>query len=536
MRFKHFLSIRVNRGIIVRVIADIFIINFSVLAALVIKFLLLIILGKLQTVNAYSDVLRSFLSAYFNSTWLLTPICLIIFHLSGCYTHGRFYRRRYKALTIFQAVSISYLLFGFLCYFIRGSLILPRSVWTLAWILNTALSIGARLWATVWDSVRCFERFTADRRERENDIHNVLVIGGAGYIGSVLLPKLLKRGYNVRVLDLLIYGDESIRDLLNHPRFELIKADFRHVDKVVEAMRNIDAVIHLGAIVGDPACALNEKLTIEINLVSTRTIAEIAKGSGVTRFIFASTCSVYGACDEILTERSRLKPLSLYARTKAASEQVLMSMADNKFAPVILRFGTVYGLSRRTRFDLVINLLTAKAVVDGEITIFGGNQWRPFIHVEDAALAILKILEAPLSLIRNQIFNTGSNEQNYTIQQVGEIIHSLVPTAKLINMGSDNDQRNYRVDFSKLRNTIGFMPQWTVEQGVQQIIEAIKSGKIKDYRDPKYSNVKFLREENALHFLSREDDWVYKLIEKPYLSRSREFEGARDSQSGEMVE
>src|SRR4029079_6285270 len=227
-------------------------------------------------------------------------------------------------------------------------------------------------------------------------------------------------------LDLLIYGTEPIEDSVAHPNLEIMKADFRQVDKVVQAMRNIDAVIHLGAIVGDPACALDEELTIEVNLMATRMIAEVAKGDGVSRVICASTCSVYGANDAMLDERSALNPVSIYARSKIASERVLMSMASCVFAPTLLRFGTIYGLSGRTRFDLVINLLTAKAMVEGKITVFGGDQWRPFVHVDDAALAVLMALEAPLSLVGNEVFNVGCDEQNYTIQQVGEMIKQLV--------------------------------------------------------------------------------------------------------------
>jgi nucleoside-diphosphate-sugar epimerase len=305
---------------------------------------------------------------------------------------------------------------------------------------------------------------------------------------------------------------ESIEPYADHPRLEIVKADFRQIDKVVECMKGMDAVVHLGAIVGDPACALDENLTIDVNLIATRTIAEIAKGSGVSRFVFASTCSVYGASDEILDERSALNPISLYARSKIASERVLHSLASQEFAPIILRFGTIYGLSGRIRFDLVVNLLTAKAVVDGKITIVGNDQWRPFVHVEDAASAIMKVLEAPLALVRNQVFNVGSDEQNYTLQQVGELIHRLVPTAELIIMGPDGDRRNYRVNFSKIRRVLGFRPQWTLEQGVQQVIDALRSGVIQDYRDARYSNVKFLSEEGA-SLLSREQNgWAHALI------------------------
>jgi nucleoside-diphosphate-sugar epimerase len=276
----------------------------------------------------------------------------------------------------------------------------------------------------------------------------------------------------------------------------------------------VDAVIHLGAIVGDPACALDEALTIDINVMATRMIAEVAKGSGVGRFIFASTCSVYGASDEKLDERSTLNPVSLYARSKIASEKVLLKMADDHFAPTILRFGTIYGLSGRTRFDLVVNLLTAKAVVDGQITLFGGEQWRPFLHVDDAALSLLQALEAHMPLVRNQIFNVGSNEQNYTIRQIGEMIHQFVPNAEIINMTSENDRRNYWVDFSKVQKTLGFAPQWTVEKGIQQVIEAMRAGKVVDYKDARYSNVKFLTEEGIFRLAKTDKGWAYELLDE----------------------
>jgi nucleoside-diphosphate-sugar epimerase len=324
---------------------------------------------------------------------------------------------------------------------------------------------------------------------------------------------LLEKGYHVRLLDLFLYGAEPIRDCLYHPRLEIMRADFRQVDKVVEATKGMDAVIHLGAIVGDPACALDEDLTIEVNLMATRMIAEVAKGSGVSRFIFASTCSVYGASDEVLDEYSELNPVSLYARSKIASERVLMSLSDSNFAPTVLRFGTIYGLSGRTRFDLVINLLTAKALVEGQITIRGGDQWRPFVHVHDAALAVFKTLEAPFSLVKNQTFNVGSNEQNYTIYQIGQLINQFVPSSQIIDQGPDTDRRNYRVNFNKIRDLLGFAPVWVVEEGVTQVIEAVKSGRIKDYRDPMYSNVKFLGHKRASR-LALQNGWAEELIKE----------------------
>ncbi|MCS6830574.1 MAG: NAD(P)-dependent oxidoreductase, partial [bacterium] len=425
---------------------------------------------------------------------------------------SRLYQRRYKAMVILQAVTATYLVLGFLAYLLPGYLLLQRAVLLLSWGITLALLITTRLGAQIWKALASAERRYLGSPYTQRPVRNVLVIGGAGYIGSALLPKLLEKGYFVRLLDLFLYGTEPIQPYANHPRLEIIRADFRQIDKVVECMKGMDAVVHLGAIVGDPACALDADLTIDVNLIATRTIAEIAKGSGVSRFVFASTCSVYGASDEVLDERSALNPVSLYARSKIASERVLHSLASPDFAPIILRFGTIYGLSGRVRFDLVVNLLAAKAVVDGKITIYGSDQWRPFVHVDDAASAIIKALEAPLALVRNQVFNVGSDEQNYTLQQVGEIIHRLVPSAELISMGVDGDRRNYRVNFSKIRRVLGFQPKWTLELGIQQVIDALRSGVIRDYRDARYSNVKFLSEEGVSRLFRYQNGWAHALI------------------------
>jgi len=349
------------------------------------------------------------------------------------------------------------------------------------------------------------------QREEGRKIRRVLVIGGAGYIGSALLPKLLQGGYEVRVLDLLLYGTEAIASELDHPRLTVVRADFRHVDEVVDVMRNVDAVVHLGGIVGDPACALDENLTIEVNLMATRMIAEVAKGSGISRFIFASTCSVYGASDEILDEGSRLNPVSLYARSKIASERVLLKMGDAGFAPTLLRFGTIYGLSGRTRFDLVVNLLAAKALVEGQITVTGGRQWRPFVHVDDAARAVVLALEASLSVVGCQTFNVGCDDQNYTIANIAEMVHAQVSSARIVEADGEGDPRNYRVSFAKIRSLLGFTPQWTVDAGIRQVLEAIRDGHVRDYRDAKHSNVKVLTEEPSAR-LSRQDGWVEALL------------------------
>ena len=331
------------------------------------------------------------------------------------------------------------------------------------------------------------------------------MIGGAGYVGSVLVRRLLDRGYRVTVMDALMYGDEGIRDLFGHPSFDVVRGDLRDLEAVVSAARSADAVVHLGALVGDPACDLDEQLAIDINLEATKTLASVSRGLGIRRFVFASTCSVYGATDDLLDEASPLAPVSLYARTKMHSEQMLISMNGGSFAPTILRFGTFYGASPRARFDLVVNLLAAKAVTDGEITLFGGGQWRPFLHVEDGAEAILACLEAPEPRVAYQVFNVGSDEQNHTLADVGAIVAAAVPGTQ-VNVRSPNEtEANYRVSFERIKSALGFTPRRTVADGVAEIRDEILSGKVGDYTETRYSNAKALAEGDAAQALAGTD-------------------------------
>jgi nucleoside-diphosphate-sugar epimerase len=509
MMLPSWISKKISFQGLIRLLADAVLINVATITGLAARLLYIVAYGNPDANINYRETLWQYLDYFEEGFWLLTLICLTVFFLSGFYTYGRFYQGRFKFLVLVQAVTISYLVFGFAIYFFKVNF--PRSTVVLSWGLSLLLLSAARAWSFLWKRVVNIERILIERPE-DRRINLVLVIGGAGYIGSAFLPKLLEKGYRVRLLDLLLYGTEPIQELLHHPHLEIMQADFRQIDKVVEAMQNVDAVIHLGGIVGDPASALDEELTVDINLIATRMIAEVAKGSGVGHFIFASSCSVYGASEEKLNERSSLHPVSLYARSKIASEKVLMSMADDHFAPVTLRFGTIYGLSGRTRFDLVVNLLTAQAVFDREIHIYGGDQWRPFLHVGDAARAILMALEAPRNLVSNQVFNVGSSEQNYTIRQIGKIIESYVPEATMVENMENADLRNYWVDFSKIHDTLSFAPEWTVEGGVQQVINAIQSGKVSDYRDAKYSNVKFLTEEGIFRLERKGEGWAYQLL------------------------
>jgi nucleoside-diphosphate-sugar epimerase len=496
---------------IIRVIADFFLINTALLLALMSYYIWVII--YYQDLDRAQELSLQFLSSHWLHGGLLTAICLSLFTMSGFYTYGRFYRGRYKALLIVQTVSIAFLIFNFLTYFLSSLNTLPRSLLGLEWLFTLAIISGARLWSTIWKQLVRQEKTMLAKEVASDDIHNVIVIGGAGYIGSALIERMLASGYYVRLLDKLVYGDDAIVQFRAHPKFELINADFREVHKVVEAMDGMDAVIHLGAIVGDPACALDEDLTIEINLMATKMIAEVAKANRINRFIFASTCSVYGASDDILDENSALNPVSLYAKSKIASEQVLQKMANENFAPVSVRFGTIYGLSHRNRFDLVINLLSAKAIVDGQITVFGGDQWRPFVHVQDAALAVFKILEAPLDRVNREVFNVGSDDQNYTIEDIGKLVGEAVPSAELVLSDGDGDKRNYRVSFQKIASVLNFKPEWTVEKGIQQVLDSIKDGHVVDYQDARYNNAKFLSEAGAYQ-LDKENNWAEEILDE----------------------
>ena len=489
----------------------------AALLAFVLRFCYLVAFEDQQGEINYSFVFWDFLASYSYTVWYLILISLTVFSLNGFYSYGRRYRSRYQALIVAQAVSLSFLLVGFLSYFLNGMLkfSFPPSILVTSWTLSLVFLVTARLWSNFWSRLNHTEqRKYSHRSPLTPEESRILVIGGGGYIGSELLPRLLNMGYQVRLLDLLLYSTDPIKDVLGHPRLEIMEADFRQVDKVVEAMRNVDTVIHLGAIVGDPACDLDEELTIEVNVMATRVIAEVAKGIGVKRFIFTSTCSVYGIGDQIetLDECSKLNPVSLYARSKIASEKVLMSMSCSDFAPVILRFGTIFGLSGRPRFDLVVNLLSAKAVLDGLITVINGNHSRAFLFVGDAAESLTQALTAPLDMIRNQIFNVGSDSQNFTINEIAEMIQQKVPTARIVDMGGDTDRRDYRVSFRKIRNIIGFEPQVTVKQGIQQVLDSINKGEITDYTDIRYSNVKFLSEETNSKLIQRENGWAHELV------------------------
>ncbi len=318
----------------------------------------------------------------------------------------------------------------------------------------------------------------------------ILVTGGAGYIGSVLVRQLLDQGFMVKVLDKLVFGKGSLQDIENNPAFAFREGDTSYLDTVISAVKDVDAVVHLAEIVGDPACILDPQKAQQMNYLSTVLIANVCRHFQVNRFIYASSCSVYGASEDgfLLTEKSPLSPVSLYARMKIESERTLLNMADGFFCPTILRLATVFGLSPRMRFDLVVNTLTMKAVRENVITLFGGEQWRPHVHVSDVARAIITVLKTPLAQVSGEIFNVGSKENNFTINQLGTLVKDNVPTALLIQEDGQGDLRNYRVDCSKITSSLGFQTQVSVQQGIQETAAALRAGQYHDAADPIYYN------------------------------------------------
>jgi nucleoside-diphosphate-sugar epimerase len=340
-------------------------------------------------------------------------------------------------------------------------------------------------------------------KRKKNSRGHVVVIGGAGFVGSALIPKLLARDYRVTILDAFLFGTDSVVGQGYKRRLRLVKGDLRSIETVVRGCRNANAIVHLGGLVGDPSCAHDEELTLGINLDATAMIAEVARGLGVPRFVFASTCAVYGAGNGTLTEESKVAPVSLYARSKAESERLLLAGTDERFAPTALRFGTFFGLSPRPRFDLVVNLLTAKAVREGSIAIFGGRQWRPFIHVDDGAEAIISCLESPVETVSGQVFNVGSDAQNYTLGQVAELVRTLVPGTEVRYEKAADAEADYHVSFEKIQEKLGFTPRRSLGEGILQIKAAVESETIVDYLDARYSNHKSLTNGKTLETLER---------------------------------
>ena len=334
------------------------------------------------------------------------------------------------------------------------------------------------------------------------EIKKILVTGGAGYIGSVLVKRLLDKGYYVRVFDSLFFGEDPVRNFLKNRNFELVKGDMRNLEEFPDILKNIHAVIHLASLSNDPSCDLDPQDTIDINYNSSVRLAELCKKNKIKRFLFSSSCSVYGARqDFILDETSEKAPVSLYAKSKIDFENKLLEMEDKDFCPTILRNGTVFGLSPRMRFDLIINIMTKYAVTQNKIFIVGGGlNWRPLVHVEDVAAAFILALEAPLEKVKGEIFNVGSNELNFQVKDIASMIKKIMPGVEIEYTPSDTDTRSYRVCFDKIKNTLTFKTTKSVEDGIKEIAKVIKDGTLGDLDSTKYITLKRIVELKSIPF------------------------------------
>jgi len=322
----------------------------------------------------------------------------------------------------------------------------------------------------------------------------VLVTGGAGYIGNYVVEELLENGHDVRVLDNFLFGDDALDPFRDHDRLEVRDGDIRHIEDLSYAMEDREAVVHMAGIVGDPACSVNEQATQAVNIEATKTLVEVCKLHDIERLVFASTCSVYGASELMeLNEGSFLNPLSLYAESKIESEEIIFhethgGFTDNDITATHLRLGTIFGWSRRMRFDLVVNLLTAKAVLEGDIPVYGGEQYRPLIHVHDAARAFVEVLEAPEETVDHQIFNVGDNDLNYQIKEVGRIVENNVSGAEVRFVEHKEDERTYRVSFDKINYILGWQAKKSIEDGVREIKDWIQEEGVTDYERDAFRN------------------------------------------------
>ena len=324
-------------------------------------------------------------------------------------------------------------------------------------------------------------------------VKRILITGGAGYIGSMMTEYLLEKEYEVTCLDRFYFGMESIQTFISDSNYEFIQKDIRHIK--VKDLENFDVIVDLAGISNDPACDLDEKLTESINHQGTVNVAKSAKEAGVKRYIMASSCSIYGASDGIpLTEESEKHPVSLYAKAKIDAEKDILNLCSEKFSVTFLRLSTVFGLSYRMRFDLIINIMTMYAATKGKIMILGGGkQWRPLVHVKDVARAFHYVIEAQKDKINGEAFNVGSNNQNYQVYQVANIIKQTIPEKIDIEVAPDDpDKRNYNVNFNKMNITLGYVTKFDIQHGIMEVYNAISSG-VLDLEDLKTVTVKYYK-------------------------------------------
>ncbi|MBK6644895.1 MAG: NAD(P)-dependent oxidoreductase [Anaerolineales bacterium] len=330
---------------------------------------------------------------------------------------------------------------------------------------------------------------------------HVLLTGGAGYIGSLLTSELLRQNYRVTLLDSLLFGGESILPFMSHPNFHFIKSDVTEHRAIRDAVKKDwgkpDAVIHLAGIVGFPACqAVGRQVAWKYNVEATRLVFEQSADLGVERFVFASTYSNYGLSEngKPVTEETPLNPQSLYAETKIAAEEYLLAQKDAVCAPLLFRFATLYGISPRTRFDLIVNQFVLEAFTKRSLIIYQRGYSRSFVHIRDVVRGVIMGLEAGQDKIRGQVFNLGTENGNYSKNDIVGFVLKRMPetVVEYKDLTFGGDMRDITVSFEKIKRVLGFETTLTVDDGVREVLFALKSGLIKDPTDDRYRNAQFI--------------------------------------------
>jgi nucleoside-diphosphate-sugar epimerase len=319
----------------------------------------------------------------------------------------------------------------------------------------------------------------------------VVVTGGAGYIGTPLVAELLDAGHSVRVLDVLLHGQEEIAKELEASGVEVVRGDVRDPAAREQALSGADAVVHLAAIVGDPACARDPELSHEVNVEGSRAVLEDARRLGVERMVFASTCSNYGRMadpTQPVDETAELRPVSLYAEQKVGIEQALLN-GGGEIQATCLRFATIYGVGRRMRFDLTVNEFTRDLWADRPLEVFGELFWRPYVHVADAARAVALVLASPPEKVAGQVFNAGHSDENYRKLDLVELMVGRLGRGDVSYVPRDEDPRDYKVSFEKIKHELGFEPLRRVPDGIDEIVGALEEERFGDPFDSKYSNI-----------------------------------------------
>ena len=338
--------------------------------------------------------------------------------------------------------------------------------------------------------------------EQNNRIQSILVIGGGGYVGSALVPKLLRKGYRVTVFDLFLYGEHGLAEVRNNPYLRIVRGDIRDVALLRSVFKDINAVIHLACISNDPSFDLDPTLGKSINFDAFKPLVLSAKESSVRRFIYASTSSVYGVQElEEITEDAPLIPLTDYNKYKGLTEPILLAEKSDSFVPVIIRPATVCGYSPRMRLDLTVNILTNHAVNNGKITVFGGAQKRPNIHIDDMTDLYVRLLEFPEEKIVGKIYNAGT--ENATVSAIAErvrvVVEREIPGRDHIELDAaeTEDRRSYHVSSEKIKRELGFVPKKTIEDAVQDLCRAFLAGRIPNgLEDDKYYNLRVMKKLN----------------------------------------